>query len=128
MIHAAAQSQPYACFVRETTALPFMTMPDAIRAIVRLMESAPNSLSRSVYHVMAFTAAALQFKEKILSYFPKAEIEFSINDKRQSIVDSWPAEVDDSAARRDWRWEPEHDFESAFDDYLIPEIRKRYAR
>tara|TARA_B100000315_G_scaffold2994_1_gene2970 strand:- start:1271 stop:2290 length:1020 start_codon:yes stop_codon:yes gene_type:complete len=127
MIHAAAQSQPYSCFVSEITALPFMTMPDAIRAIVQLMNTPPDNLSRSVYHIMAFSAAAHQFKEKIVSYFPEAEIEFSINDKRQSIVDSWPAEVDDSAARRDWGWNPEHDFESAFDDYLIPEIRRRYA-
>ena len=127
MIHAAAQSQPYVCFVRETTSLPFMTMPDAIRAIVNLMDSPPDSLSRSVYHIMAFSAAALQFKEKILSYFPEAEINFLVNDKRQSIVDSWPAEVDDSPARQDWGWKPKHDFDSAFDDYIIPEIRRRYA-
>ena len=46
--------------------------------------------------------------------------------KRQAIVDSWPEDVDDSAARRDWGFAPRYDFESAFDDYLIPTIRERY--
>jgi hypothetical protein len=47
--------------------------------------------------------------------------------KRQGIVDSWPADVDDGAARRDWGFAPRYGLESAFDDYLIPTIRSRYA-
>ena len=47
--------------------------------------------------------------------------------KRQGIIDSWPAAVDDSAARRDWGFDPKHDFDRAFREYLIPTIRRRYA-
>ena len=43
--------------------------------------------------------------------------------KRQGIVDSWPADVDDSAARADWGFRPAYDFDRAFREYLIPTIR-----
>ena len=46
--------------------------------------------------------------------------------KRQGIVDSWPADVDDSAARRDWGFAPVYDVERAFSEYLVPTIRERY--
>ena len=46
--------------------------------------------------------------------------------KRQNIVDSWPADVDDSAARRDWGYAPRYDEQRAFAEYLIPTIRERY--
>jgi len=127
MIHSAAQYIPYQCFVREDSALPFMTMGDAIKAILQLMEAKEDSLSRSVYNVTSFSPSAAEFREKTLTYFPEAKIDFIINKKRQSIVDSWPAQVDDSKARNDWDWEPEHDFDSAFENYLIPEIKKRYS-
>ncbi|MFQ6607213.1 MAG: NAD-dependent epimerase/dehydratase family protein [Fidelibacterota bacterium] len=126
MIHRAAQHKPYHCFVRKDTALPFMTMADAIKAILNLMAAGEESLSRAVYNVTSFSQTAAEFREKTLSYFPEAKIDFVINDKRQSIVDSWPAQVNDDKAREDWDWEPEHDFNSAFEDYLIPEINKRY--
>ena len=48
--------------------------------------------------------------------------------KRQGIVDSWPADVNDSAARADWGFSPQYDFRRAFSEYLIPMIRERYAK
>jgi hypothetical protein len=41
-------------------------------------------------------------------------------------VDSWPEDVDDQVARRDWGFAPAYDFTSAFAEYLIPSIRERY--
>src|ERR1044071_5262652 len=41
MIHAAARGEPYACFVRGDTRLPFMTMPDAGGAMLRLVDAPP---------------------------------------------------------------------------------------
>ncbi len=126
MIHRAAQNKPYHCFVRDDSTIPFMTMEDAINAILKLMEAEEDSLSRSVYNVTSFSPSAGEFRDKTLTYFPKAKIDYIINDKRQSIVDSWPAQVDDSKARKDWSWKPKYDFDSAFENYLIPEIKKRY--
>ena len=43
-------------------------------------------------------------------------------------MDSWPADVDDSAARRDWGFAPVYDEARAFSDYLVPTIRERYRQ
>jgi nucleoside-diphosphate-sugar epimerase len=62
----------------------------------------------------------------VAAAFPQARITWDVDPKRQRIVDSWPAAVDDSAARHDWGFAPRYDFERAFDEYLIPTIRERY--
>jgi hypothetical protein len=53
-------------------------------------------------------------------------VSFEPHLKRQQIVDSWPADVDDSAARRDWGFDPRYDEVRAFSEYLMPTIRERY--
>ena len=63
----------------------------------------------------------------MLKAFPAADITYTIDVKRQGIVDSWPADVDDSAARADWGFAPQYDFQRAMEEYLIPTIRQRYA-
>ena len=43
MIHAAANGEPYACFVRPDTTIPFMVMPDAIDALLALGDAAARA-------------------------------------------------------------------------------------
>ncbi|MBK8268316.1 MAG: NAD-dependent epimerase/dehydratase family protein [Planctomycetes bacterium] len=126
MIHAAAQGVPYACFVPPTARLPFMVMPDAIRSLVQLAEAPAEKLSQRVYNVSAFSLSAAQLRDRVLSAFPKAQITFDPQIPRANIVDTWPADVDDSPARSDWGWRPEYEVGRAFDEYLIPAITKRY--
>ena len=127
MIHAAASGKPYACFVREDTVIPFMAMPDAIKAL-RLLANAPReNLTQRVYNVTSFSPTAGELRDKVLEAFPSAKITFKPDWKRQGIVDTWPAVLDDSLARRDWGWSPDYDFERAFSDYLIPTISRLYA-
>jgi|SRR5579883_559342 len=127
MIHAAAEGKPYACFVRPDTRIPFMAMPDAVDSIFRMMDAPKTKLSRTVYNIGAFAPSASEIEAVVRSAFPRAEISTVVDQKRQAIVDSWPADVDDSAARNDWGHNPAHDFRSAFGEYLIPSIKKRYA-
>ena len=126
MIHAAAKGVPYACFVRPDTMIPFMAMPDAIDALLALQAAPRERLTRTAYNVTAFNPSASDIRSAVLEAFPGAEITFTVDDKRQSIVESWPADVDDSAARRDWGFRPAYDFARAFHDYLIPAIRTKY--
>ena len=126
MIHAAARGEPYACFVRPDTRIPFMVMPDAVGAIVELARTPREKLTRTAYNLSAFSPSAEEIHRVVLQAFPEANITWSTDVKRQSIVDSWPAEVDDDAARRDWGFAPTYDFRRAFDEYLIPKIRERY--
>ena len=126
MIHAAARGEAYACFVRPDTTIPFMAMPDAIDALLTLAAAPASRLTRTAYNVSAFSRSASEIRDVVLNAFPRAVITFNVDSKRQAIVDSWPAEVDDSAARGDWGFAPAHDFERAFSEYLIPTIRNRY--
>ena len=126
MIHAAAKGEPYACFVRPDTRIPFMAMPDGVAALLKLASAPRAGLTRTAYNVGAFSPSADEVRSVVLSAFPHAEITWETDEKRQGIVDSWPADVDDTAARRDWGYAPQYDFQRAFADYLIPTIRKRY--
>ena len=126
MLHAAAKGEPYACFVREDTCIPFMAMPDAVNALINLANAPANALSRRIYNVTSFSLTAQDFKEQVLKYFPDAQITFKPDDARQAIVDSWPAGLNDEKAKRDWGWSPEYGLERAFAEYLVPNIRKRY--
>ena len=126
MIHAAARGEPYACFVRPDTRIPFMAMPDAIEALLRLAETPRERLARTAYNLAAFSPTAEEICDVAAHAFPGARITWQVDAKRQRIVDSWPAEVDDTAARRDWNFAPRYDFARAFDEYLIPTIKERY--
>lgn len=127
MIHAAAEGKPYACFVRPDTRIPFLAMPDAVDAIFHLMEAPRAKLTRTVYNIGAFAPSAAEIAEVVHHAFPRADLSTAVDEKRQGIVDSWPADVDDSAARADWGHRPNYGFASAFGEYLIPSIKKRYA-
>ncbi len=126
MLHAAAKGALYACFVREDVRIPFMVMPDAIKSLLLITEAPKEALSRQVYNVTSFSLSAAEFREQVLAAFPQVEITFQPDLKRQAIVDSWPADLDDSHARRDWCWQPDYNLERSFGEYLVPEIRRRY--
>ncbi len=127
MLHAAAKGLPYACFVREDSTIPFMAMPDAVTALLKLAAAPAGSLSRRVYNVTSFSLSAEDFRQQVIQYFPEAQISFQPDVKRQGIVDSWPAGLNDNDARRDWGWQPEYDLERSFREYLVPNIRNRYV-
>jgi nucleoside-diphosphate-sugar epimerase len=126
LLHAAAAGKPYTCFVREDTRIPFMAMPDAIKALLDV-EAAPGpALSRKVYNVGSFAPSAGEVFERVRRAFPEAKVTFAPDVKRQGIVDTWPIDVDDSAACRDWGFRPEFNEEKAFAEYLLPAVTRRY--
>jgi nucleoside-diphosphate-sugar epimerase len=128
MLHHAAQGKPYNCFVRPDARLPFMVMPDAIKSLL-MLESAPKeNLKHLVYNVTSFSPSARDFHMHVLKAFPGAQVSFEPHLARQRIVDTWPADVDDSAAACDWGWQPDYDEQRAFEEYLIPSIKARYTR
>lgn len=128
MLHHAAQNQPYDCFVRPDATLPFMVMPDAVRSILMLSEARKSDLTQNVYNVTSFNPSAERLKEITTNAFSNAEIHHEIHKARQRIVDSWPKDVDDRKARSDWGWRPKFNLEAAFNEYLIPSIKERYAK
>jgi threonine 3-dehydrogenase len=126
MLHAAAKGEPYACFVREDACIPFMAMPDAVTALIKLARVPQSALTRRVYNVTSFSLTAAEIRDLVVQAFPGAQITFDPDLKRQGIVDSWPAGLNDNDARRDWDWQPDYDAGRAFSEYLVPNIRQRY--
>ena len=126
MLHAAAKGISYNCFVRPDAQLPFMVMPDAVKSLIMLKEAPRQALTQTVYNVTSFSPTAQGLLDWTLQAFPQADIHFAPDCYRQGIVDSWPADIDDTAAQRDWSWQPDYDCERAFLEYLSPAIKARY--
>lgn len=126
MLHAAAKGEPYRCFVGPDVRIPFMAMPDAANALVSLAAADKAKLGRSVYNVTSFSLSAAEVRALVLEAFPEAVIDYETDVKREAIVQTWPADLDDTAAARDWGWKPEYDVERAFHEYLVPGIKDRY--
>jgi nucleoside-diphosphate-sugar epimerase len=124
MIHAAAKGEAYSCFVREDSRLPFMTMPDAVAALLQLAEVDAARLTTRVYNIRGFSCSAGEIRDEVLRFFPQAKVVFEPRAERQAIVDSWPADVDDGRARRDWGLAPRHGLAEAFGDYLVPALQR----
>jgi threonine 3-dehydrogenase len=104
-----------------------MAMPDAIKALVDLEAAESQNLRKLVYNVTSFSLTAEEFLDQVRNSFEDVEVDFESDRKREAIVDSWPADLNSSAAEADWGWEPDFDLQRAFDEYLVPNIRRRYA-
>lgn len=128
MLHAAAKGVPYKCFVEPEATIPFMAMPDAVRSLLDLANVDRDRLTSCVYNIAGFSVSAKQIAERVARAFPSApKVEYEPDAVRARIVASWPEDVDDALARADWGWRAEYDFDRAFDEYLVPNIRARYA-
>jgi len=127
MIHAAAQGRPYSCFVRPDTRIPFLAMPDAIDALLALLRAPAVALTSPVYNVAGFSATAGELAGLVRRAFAQAQITFAPDPCRQAITDSWPEDVDDARARRDWGFRASYDLERTFAEYLLPNIKRRYT-
>ena len=93
------------------------------------LASAPRScLRQNVYAVGGFAPSASELEEALRDRFPDFEVEYDIHPIRSDIVDSWPVDVDDSAAQRDWGFQRGRNLASALDEYLIPGIRNAHKQ
>lgn len=116
--HKALEGEMFECFLSADTYLPMMYMPDAIKATIDLMQAPAEQVKvRSSYNVAAFSFSPSEIAECIHKQIPGFGISYA-PDFRQAIADSWPNSVDDSVARTDWGWQPEHDLESMTADIL----------
>ena len=98
-----------------------MAMPDGVEALLQLAAAPRAAADADGLQRRAFNPSAERdSRRRRCRRFPTRSITWEVDREAQSIVDSWPADVDDSAARRDWGFAPRYDFDAAFRDYLIP--------
>ncbi|MDA1193816.1 MAG: NAD-dependent epimerase/dehydratase family protein [Planctomycetota bacterium] len=113
----------YESFCRPDSRIPFMYMPDAIRAMLELMDAPKEELRRSIYNIAAIHPTAQEIANAVKARLPEAQLTFVSDPRRQAILDSWPDALDDSNARRDWGWKHEYDLDAMSDD-LIAKLRQ----
>ncbi len=116
--YEAVKNKKYTCFVKEDTKLPMMYMPDCIKSTIDLMQADFSKLKHhSDFNVGAMSFSVGELAASIKKRMPEFEISYE-PDFRQAIADSWPNDVDDTAAREEWGWNPEYDLEAMTDDML----------
>jgi len=126
MYFAAARGQgAVEVFVREDARIPFMHMSDAVTALLQLVDADEDKLTRRTYNVTAFAPTAGEIAAAIRAAGIQLEVSWS-PDHRQAFVDSWPDDIDDGAALRDWGWKPQLDL-AATTKRLLSEIRAQLA-
>jgi nucleoside-diphosphate-sugar epimerase len=119
IFHQAIRYRHYSCFVRADTRLDMMYMPDAVTAIIQLMEADPARLThRNAFNVTAMNFTPAILADEIRTHIPDFVIDYDVDPVRQAIADSWPRALDDSAARAEWGWAPTYDLQSMTSDML----------
>jgi nucleoside-diphosphate-sugar epimerase len=119
IFYQALRYRHYTCFLDGNTRLDMMYMPDAIHAIVGLMEADPGRLRfRNAYNVTAMSVTPAELADEIRKHIPQFAIDYHVDPVRQAIAEGWPRALDDSASRCDWDWLPEFDLAAMTKDML----------
>ena len=96
-----------------------MAMPDAIKSITDLMKQKKDTIKSRIYNVTSFNPSALEFFNSVQNIYPQAKLSYNINKIRQKIVDSWPDNIDDSLATKEWGWKPNYNLNDTINNYLV---------
>lgn len=120
MFHAALGCERYSCFLAAETCLDMMYMPDAIRAMVEVMEADASRLRyRNAYNISAMSITPAQLASEIRKHVPQFTVDYHVDPLRQSIADSWPQSLDCSAAMEDWGFAPRFDLATMTNEMLM---------
>ncbi|SKA83792.1 L-threonine 3-dehydrogenase [Caloramator quimbayensis] len=107
--YEAVKNKKYTCYIKEGTYMDMMYMPDALNAIVSLIEANPDKLiHRNAFNITAMSFAPEHIYSEIKKIIPEFIMDYNVDPIRQAIADSWPNSLDDSAAREEWGWNPKY--------------------
>ncbi|WP_396276569.1 L-threonine 3-dehydrogenase [Haloimpatiens lingqiaonensis] len=117
--YKALQDKKYASFIGEGTYMDMMYIPDALDAIVNLMEADGLKLKhRNAFNITAMSFAPEHVAAEIKKHIPEFQMTYDVDPIRQAIANSWPNSIDDSAAREEWGFNPKYDLASMTTDML----------
>ena len=125
IFYSAVKGEKFICPLEKGTFMDMMYMPDALDAMVDIMEADPSKL----IHRNSFNVTAMSFDPEILyntikKYIPTFEMEYKPEPITQAIANSWPNSLDDSCARNEWGWNPKYDLDKMSVD-MIETLRKK---
>jgi threonine 3-dehydrogenase len=123
--HKAVQGEAFECFLEAKTTLPMIYISDAMDATVRLMEAPKDKITvRTSYNLAGISFSPEEVAASIGKIIPDFKISYK-PDFRQKIAESWPAQIDDSQARKDWGWRPAYNLDKMTEE-MIFELKKKY--
>jgi threonine 3-dehydrogenase len=123
--HKAVKRENFECFLKAETTLPMIYISDAMDATVRLMEAPAEKITvRTGYNLAGMSFSPEEIAASIQKVIPDFKISYA-PDFRQAIAESWPSEIDDSQARKDWGWRPAYSLDKMTEE-MITELRKKY--
>lgn len=115
----AIQKGEYTSFIKEGTQMDMMYMPDALDAIVELMEADPAKLiHRNAFNITAMSFTPEEIAASIQKHIPDFRIHYDVDPVRQAIAESWPNSLDASAAKAEWGFSPKYDLDRMTADML----------
>jgi nucleoside-diphosphate-sugar epimerase len=108
--YEAVKSGKYSSYIKKGTYMDMMYMPDAIQAIIDLMEADSVKLkSRNSYNITAMSFDPEEIGSEIQKHIPTFELTYQIDPLRQRIAESWPDSIDATAAKEEWGFKPVYD-------------------
>ncbi|QCX32514.1 L-threonine 3-dehydrogenase [Caloramator sp. E03] len=108
--YEAVKNKKYTCYIKEGTYMDMMYMPDALNAVVTLLEANPDKLiHRNAFNITAMSFAPEDIYAEIKKIIPEFTMDYNIDPIKQKIAESWPNSLDDTAAREEWGWKPKYD-------------------
>ncbi|GEL78427.1 L-threonine 3-dehydrogenase [Tenuibacillus multivorans] len=117
--YEAIKNRKYTSYIAQGTYMDMMYMPDAIQAIIQLMEADGDKLvHRNAFNVTAMSAAPEDFEKAIQKHIPEFELSYEVDSIRQKIADSWPDSIDASCAKEEWGFNPSYDIDRMTADML----------
>ncbi|MGY3749130.1 L-threonine 3-dehydrogenase [Vagococcus acidifermentans] len=126
--YEAIKNKTYECFIKEGTAMDMMYMPDAIDAIVQLMNADPEKLiHRNAFNISAMSFEPEEIKKSIQKVMPEFTMSYNVDPVRQGIADSWPNAIDSTCAKEEWGFAPKYDLDAMTRDMLAKLTEKLMA-
>jgi threonine 3-dehydrogenase len=117
IFYEALKHKKYTSFLNKGTYLPMMYMEDCIKCTINLIEANPAKLKHRTFNITAMSFAPEQLAFEIKKHIPEFKIDYA-PDFRQAIAESWPASIDDTAARQEWGWKPDYNLAAMTKDML----------
>ncbi len=117
IFYEAIKHKKYTCYLNENTSLDMMYMPDALDAMLQLMEAdSSNLIDRNAYNVSSMQFTPKSLSQEIEKHVPGFKIFYQIDPVRQAIANSWPDSMDSSHAKDQWGFDPKYDFQNMVKD------------
>ncbi|MET3684210.1 nucleoside-diphosphate-sugar epimerase [Alkalibacillus flavidus] len=127
MYYEALKQGHYTSYIAEGTYMDMMYMPDAVKAIIDLMEADPSRLKhRNAYNVTAMSAAPEDFARAIQKHLPDFTLDYDVDQARQAIADSWPDSIDATTAKDEWDFSIDYDLDNMTED-MLTQLKQKLA-